>query len=95
MVAGEISNKYPAICPYPTIYLWIISMRSKMNIQTNYHTSPIKQLGFTLIEAMIAFAVAGVGILAVVSFQTELISTSSQSKAKAEALQYAQTKLEE
>jgi hypothetical protein len=36
-----------------------------------------------------------VGILAVVSFQTELIATSAQSKAKAEALQLAQERIEE
>ena len=66
-----------------------------MNTQVKYHLLPIKQLGFTLIEAMIAFAVAGIGILAVVSFQAELISTSAQSKARAEALQIAQSKLEE
>ncbi len=64
-----------------------------MYSQTNGR-SQIKQLGFTLIEAVIAFAIAGVGVLAVVGFQTELISTSAQNKARAEALQLAQQRLE-
>ena len=53
------------------------------------------QYGFTLIEAMVAFSVAAVGLLAVTSLQINLISTSGESKARSEALILAQQKIEE
>lgn len=54
-----------------------------------------KCLGFTLIEVMVALIVVAVGLLALASFQGELFSTSSGSKARAEAVSIANTRLEE
>lgn len=53
------------------------------------------QRGFTLTEALVAFAITAIGLLAIVSFQAGLFTQSANSKARAEALSLAQQKLEE
>ena len=53
------------------------------------------QKGFSLIEAMIAFVVLSVGLLAIASFQSNLFSESGSNKAKSEALAIAQARLDE
>ncbi|MBF0219985.1 MAG: prepilin-type N-terminal cleavage/methylation domain-containing protein [Gammaproteobacteria bacterium] len=54
-----------------------------------------RESGFTLLEAMVSFAVVGIGLLAVVKLNTDLISTSSGSKSRAVAIALAKEKLEE
>lgn len=49
--------------------------------------------GFALIEALIAMAILGIGILALAKFNTFLIETGAQSKSRAEAAAYANEKL--
>jgi len=51
--------------------------------------------GFTLIEALIAFAVLAVGMLGALLFHSALLSESGQSKARALALKIAEERLEE
>lgn len=53
------------------------------------------QLGVTLIDALIAMVVAGVGLLALAFFQSDLVSTSAESKNRTRAVHLAQDKLEE
>ncbi len=57
----------------------------------------MKQLnkGFSLVEVLIAMAVMALGLLAVASFQTELLNESGTSKARGEALALAQQRLDE
>jgi type II secretory pathway pseudopilin PulG len=54
-----------------------------------------KQKGFSLTEALVAFAVTAIGLIAVASFQARLFSTSAYSKARTEALSLAQQKIEQ
>ena len=51
--------------------------------------------GVTLIEALIAMVILAVGILSVANFQGSLISSSGLNMARAEAMQLAQSKIEE
>ena len=53
------------------------------------------QSGFSLTEALVAFAVVTGGLLAVASFQAGLFSNSAYNKARTEALSLAQEKIEE
>ena len=53
------------------------------------------QAGFSLTEALVAFAVVTGGLLAVASFQAGLFSNSAYNKARTEALSLAQMKIEE
>lgn len=61
-----------------------------MNIQCKY-----RQAGFSLTEALVAFAVVTGGLLAVASFQGNLFVNSAYNKARTEALSLAQEKIEE
>jgi Tfp pilus assembly protein PilV len=60
----------------------------------NIHTLQV-QKGFTLIEALVAFAVVASGLLAIASFQAGLFGNSAYNKARTEALSLAQQKIEE
>jgi Tfp pilus assembly protein PilV len=53
------------------------------------------QQGFSLSEALVAFAIVTGGLLAVASFQAGLFSNSAYNKARTEALSLAQEKIEE
>ncbi|MCW8918654.1 MAG: prepilin-type N-terminal cleavage/methylation domain-containing protein [Gammaproteobacteria bacterium] len=54
-----------------------------------------KMSGFSLIEALIALVVLSFGLLAVAKFQSTLVAGSAYSKARSEAVQLAQQKLDE
>ncbi|WP_394176740.1 type IV pilus modification PilV family protein [Thalassotalea litorea] len=54
-----------------------------------------KSFGFSLIEVLIAVAILSVGLLGVAVFQGELINSSTENKARAEALALAQARMEE
>lgn len=54
-----------------------------------------KKQGFGLIEVLIALAIMAVGLLAVGTFQSSLVTESAESKAKAEAIALAQARIEE
>lgn len=62
---------------------------------TNHRSRLTGASGFTLIEALIALAVFSFGLLAVAKFQAALVSSSTQSKARSEAVQLAQQKIDE
>lgn len=51
--------------------------------------------GFGLIEVLIALAIMAVGLLAVGTFQSSLITESADTKARAEAIALAQSRIEE
>ncbi len=51
--------------------------------------------GFTLIEALIILVVLSVGLLAIAGFQGRMLASGSSLKARAEALNLAEEKLEE
>ncbi|MCE0758777.1 prepilin-type N-terminal cleavage/methylation domain-containing protein [Marinobacter sp. G11] len=51
--------------------------------------------GFSLIEAMVATAVLGFGLMAIATFHTKLVSGSGENKARLEALALAEEKIEE
>ena len=53
------------------------------------------QRGFSLIEALIAFSIVGIGLLAIATFQSGLFKQSADSKARMEALALAQQKIEQ
>lgn len=53
------------------------------------------QRGFSLIEALVAFSIVGIGLLAVATFQSGLYKQSADSKARMEALGLAQQKIEQ
>ena len=53
------------------------------------------QRGFSLTEALVAFSVVAVGLLAVATFQSGLFSESAYNKARTEALALAQQKIEQ
>ncbi|MGC9456314.1 MAG: type IV pilus modification PilV family protein [Halothiobacillaceae bacterium] len=59
-----------------------------------YATTGGRSRGFTLIEALIGLVVMSVGLLAIASLQSELISSSGQAKARSEALQLAEQDIE-
>ena len=52
------------------------------------------QRGFSLIEALVSFAITASGLLVIASFQAGLFSGSAYSKARTEALSLAQEKIE-
>lgn len=54
-----------------------------------------KSHGISMVEGMIALVVLGVGLLALFSFQSSLLSSGADAKARAEALQIADSKLGE
>ena len=56
---------------------------------------PGNQSGFSLTEALVAFAVIAIGLLAVASFQSGLFRQSAYNKAQTEALALAQQKIEQ
>lgn len=51
--------------------------------------------GFGLIEVLVALAIMAVGLLAVGAFQSSLVTESADSKARAEAIAIAQSRIEE
>lgn len=51
--------------------------------------------GFSLIEVLIAMVVMALGLIAIATFQTDLLSSSGTNKARSEALSLAQAKLDE
>jgi type II secretory pathway pseudopilin PulG len=51
--------------------------------------------GFSLIEAMVATAVMGFGLMAIATFHTKLVSGSAENKTRLEALSLAEEKVEE
>ena len=53
------------------------------------------QHGFSLTEALVAFSVVAIGLLAVATFQSGLFSESAYNKARMEALALAQQKIEQ
>ena len=53
------------------------------------------QSGFSIIDALIAFVIVAVGLLAIGSFQVALVSGSAETKTRSEAMQLAQKNLEE
>ena len=53
------------------------------------------QIGFSLTEALVAFTVISIGLLAVASFQSGLFKQSAYNKAQTEALALAQQKIEQ
>jgi hypothetical protein len=56
---------------------------------------PRNQGGFSLTEALVAFVVIAIGLLAVASFQSGLFKQSAYNKAQTEALALAQQKIEQ
>lgn len=56
---------------------------------------PRNQSGFSLTEALVAFTVIAIGLLAVASFQSGLFRQSAYNKAQTEALALAQQKIEQ
>lgn len=50
--------------------------------------------GFSLIEALISFVIIAVGMLGLATFQGASLASNSDSKARTEALNFAQTRLE-
>jgi len=56
---------------------------------------PRHQNGFSLTEALVAFTVIAIGLLAVASFQSGLFRQSAHNKAQTEALALAQQKIEQ
>lgn len=56
---------------------------------------PGNQSGFSLTEALVAFAIIAIGLLAVASFQSGLFRQSAYNKAQTEALALAQQKIEQ
>jgi Tfp pilus assembly protein PilV len=56
---------------------------------------PKDQSGFSLTEALVAFTVIAIGLLAVASFQSGLFKQSAYNKAQTEALALAQQKIEQ
>ena len=53
-----------------------------------------RQSGFAIIEALIAFLVLGIGVAALLYLQGDLMSGSSLSKARAEAMELAKDRTE-
>ena len=53
------------------------------------------QKGFTLVEALVSFAIVATGMLAIVSFQAGLFTKTGYNKARTEALSLAQQKIEQ
>jgi prepilin-type N-terminal cleavage/methylation domain-containing protein len=53
------------------------------------------QRGFSLIEALVAFSIVGIGLLAVATFQSGLFKQSADNKVRTEALALAQQKIEQ
>lgn len=51
--------------------------------------------GFTLIEALIALVILATGLIALAKFQGEVLQSSGQTKARSEALNYAEQKIED
>ncbi|WP_415902247.1 type IV pilus modification PilV family protein [Neptuniibacter sp. QD29_5] len=58
-----------------------------------YHSQYEK--GFTLIEALLAFVIVAVGLIGAALFQSELVTESGNSKARAVAVKLAEQKLEQ
>lgn len=56
---------------------------------------PNSQKGVSLTEALVAFAIVSIGLLAVITFQSGLFKNSAHSKARTEALTLAQQKIEQ
>ncbi|HKJ76933.1 MAG TPA: hypothetical protein VKA64_06990 [Gammaproteobacteria bacterium] len=60
-----------------------------------HHQVSRRERGISLIDAMLAVVVLAGGLVAVAQFQGGLISSSAQTKARAEAVQLAQDKIDE
>jgi Tfp pilus assembly protein PilV len=58
-------------------------------------TTQGNQRGFSLTEALVAFTIVAIGLLAVATFQSGLFSESAYNKARMEALALAQQKIEQ
>ena len=56
---------------------------------------PKKSRGFTLIEALIAVVILAVGLISLAKFQTSLVESSGETKARTEAVNLAQSELEQ
>lgn len=61
----------------------------------NTHRMPRRDRGISLIDAMLAMVILAGGLVAVAQFQGGLIASSGQTKARAEAVQLAQDKIEQ
>lgn len=59
------------------------------------HPNKNNHKGFALLEALIAIVVLAIGVLALAKFQTNVVQSNAEAKARTEALNLAQKKIEE
>lgn len=67
--------------------------RLAMNLNKNRHHRA-RTAGLTLIEALVALVIISVGVLAIARLQGDLVANTSTSKARAEAVQLAESEIE-
>ncbi|MFP4639634.1 MAG: prepilin-type N-terminal cleavage/methylation domain-containing protein, partial [Guyparkeria sp.] len=65
-----------------------------MNIQAMRRPHPARHRGFTLIEALVGVVVLSIGLLAIASLQTGVMTSTGESKARSEAMQIAEGQME-